>query len=931
MRDLIFVMSLVGAILSSMRRQGVVLLTSSMLALLGSNVGAAIRFVNHANPSPEPPYANWASAATNIQDAIDAAGFRDQILVTNGVYRFGGRTAESAQSNRVALVKEVTVSSINGPDVTLIEGALGENGTGEVWGGNVIPWGSNSVRCAYVGSNCVLSGFTLTNGYTIYGGAAGGVLSADSGTVSNCLLVGNSAYMAGGGAVGGRVYNCSLARNRAIWGGGVWASRIFNSVITNNYAFENGGGANSAELYNCTVIGNSANEYAGGVWDCRVFNSIVYFNDPGGNYYTYSYGSFDFSCTSPLPSRGTGNINADPQILSGFQISSGSACRGAARTNYVFGTDVEGEPWRNPPSMGCDEPYPLSVAFFISYTNVAVGFNVDLITMLDGEVESSVWDFGDGTRMTNTPYASHAWVLPGDYEVVLTAYNVGKVRGVSASATVHVAEQSVYYVSLSSTNPIAPYVSWEKAATNIQDAVDVAVIGATVLVTNGIYDTGGRAVWGLLTNRLVIDKPVKVQSVNGPEATVIKGYQVPGTIRGDEAIRGVYMVPGSALSGFTVSHCATRDSEMSDGFTERSGGGIYCESSGASVSNCVLVLNSAANWGGGAYSGTLINCLISNNSAMLLGGGVCAATLSGCNISGNWVQNFGGGVQYCVLTNCILTGNTAETEAGGGAQASALFNCLLSGNSAAKGGGAHDSGLINCTVTGNTSSGAGGGVGDCGLVYNSIVYGNQAKEDANYVRSDIRFSCVLPLPEGRLGNITNAPLFVDALGRDFRLQSNSPCINAGDNSLVTTGTDLERNLRVIGATIDMGGYEYTSPRSLISYAWLQRYGLAFDGSADGIDSDSDGMDNWQEWRSGTDGTNALSVLKILSASNSVSGVTVSWRSVGTRTYYLQSSTNLVEGGFVTIESNIVGHADTTVFIDYAATNGGPYFYRVGVQ
>jgi len=196
-------------------------MTSILLPLLGSNGEAAIRYVNQANPSPVPPYTDWASAATNIQDAIDASDFRDQILVTNGVYRFGGRTAENVQSNRVALVKEVTVSSVNGPDVTSIEGALGANGTGEVWGGDIISWGSNSLRCAYVGTNCVLSGFTLTNGYTIYGGAGAGVLSADSGTVSNCVLIGNSAYMAGGGAAGGRVYNCSVARNRAIWGGGV--------------------------------------------------------------------------------------------------------------------------------------------------------------------------------------------------------------------------------------------------------------------------------------------------------------------------------------------------------------------------------------------------------------------------------------------------------------------------------------------------------------------------------------------------------------------------------------------------------------------------------------------------------------------------------------------------------------------------------------
>jgi hypothetical protein len=50
------------------------------------------------------------------------------------------------------------------------------------------------------------------------------------------------------------------------------------------------------------------------------------------------------------------------------------------------------------------------------------------------------------------------------------------------------------YVDAASAKPTPPYTNWAAAATSIQDALDVAVVGDEVVVTNGIYTTGGRAV-----------------------------------------------------------------------------------------------------------------------------------------------------------------------------------------------------------------------------------------------------------------------------------------------------------------------------------------------------------------------------------------------------------------------------------------------------
>ncbi len=894
---------------------------------------------NSANPVS--PYTSWATAATNIQDAVNASSDGDLVLVTNGIYASGGQDVFG--NNRVAVTHAITIQSVNGPAATVIKGVTN----------------SPNVRCVFLTNGAALVGFTLTNGAS--GGSAGGVLSSgfNNSSISNCLITGNVA-LDGGGGVSGVFYNCTFTGNSANSGGAIFSATMYNCLVSSNSA-GNGGGCYSGTAYNCSFIGNIAgnggggyNSFfqnclftgnvatgsfgggaayqsslenctvvanrctsfnggtVGGALNCGALISCILFNNTSLSHAStpnYSGGGFLYNCcTTPLPAGGSGNFNSDPmlvnQIGGDFHLQSGSPCINAG----------------------------------------------------------------------NNTYATSATDLDGNARIIGGTVDVGAYEY----------QPPIHYVSISNTTPVLPFTNWLTAATNIQDAIDASVAGDFIVVSNGIYQSGGRVVFGTMTNRVVVDKAVTVQSVNGPTATVIAG--LPGTgAYFSTGYRCVYMTNGAALIGFTLTNGATR-AGGTDATNEQSGAGVWCVSTNAFIINCSLLHCYANNLGGGAYQGTLSNCVISGDTAFISGGGTYRANLNNCIVSSNkLVQGSGGGgAAYGVLNNCLITSNAAysgggtyysilnscvvsnnsatfgggvafgvingslissnRASSGGGAYSNTLVNCILKNNFAGGiggGGGAYNSSLVNCTVVSNTAGfnpapaeSAGGGVfggtlTNCIIYYNSVV-GN----GSNSLNSVMSYCDTLPLSTNGFGNITNEPAFVDLANGDFHLQSNSPCINSGDNTYITGATDFDGNPRIADGTVDIGAYEFQSPQSIISYAYLQQYGLPTDGSGDYADSDGDGMNNWQEWRAQTSPVDVSSLLEMLSPTptNNSSGVTVTWQSVSGVNYFVQRGSDLsAQPIFSTIQSNIVGQAGTTSFTDTTATNPIPYFYRVGVQ
>jgi hypothetical protein len=292
------------------------------------------------------------------------------------------------------------------------------------------------------------------------------------------------------------------------------------------------------------------------------------------------------------------------------------------------------------------------------------------------------------------------------------------VIGISVAAQAN--GGSIRYVDVNSGSPTAPYTSWSTAANTIQDAFDVASSGDQILVTNGVYESGGRPMSGtLVSNRVVINKPLAVSSVNGPGFTVIKGVFVPNqsamNTNGYLSVRCAYVTNGALLSGFTLTNGGVLT--IAANVFDQSGAGAWCEANGM-LSNCVVQGNAAYFAGGGVNQGVCVDCTIVSNSVRVWGGGASGSVLRNCRINGNQQSHpntgGGGGVYSCFVTNCVLTGNHAAGNdagyGGGGAHSSTLDHCTLVGNSASWGGaGAYGGFLYSCVVSSNSASQWGGG------------------------------------------------------------------------------------------------------------------------------------------------------------------------------------------------------------------------------
>jgi len=719
----------------------------------------------------------WQTAKGTISGATSATSAGDEIWVQAGTYT----STSGGVANGVGLY-----GGFAGTETTRDQRDSRANGT--------VLIGAANATVVYVSGSAIVDGFTIRSAKPSTGTPTDvGIQSYQfTGRISNNIIEAHGAggvLLAGPGTpeIRGNIFRGNSSR----FGGGLHLVTQCNALVADNLFFANraftsgtgtgaGGGLGAVSscaptIVNNTFVANSAAASGGALCAgvATLANNVLAYNSTGAVLSAgsrvvcndvYANGSYDYQGVAD-PTGADGNLRADPRF--------------AAYTHTDF---------RIQPDSPCRDAGDPS---FVNATDVD----------LDGGPRT----FGPSVDI-------------GAYESDGTVFPTPAPRIVRVSPNGDDANDGQ---------------TWAAPKKTVQAAVNAAGSGGETWVAAGTY-----------TEHITLQPFTSLYGgFNGEEDRSLRDLSahvstLDGQSRGSVITARGCM--GGVIDGFTIKNGSSS--------VGGEGGGIVLDGASMIVSHNVLTANRTAitctNGDTSTISGNQFgpNTVGAGATAIASSSSSSSPTIAGNTFSGITGPN--GNIVACttgspVVAGNIFTANGATSSAVGTAVSALTGSAVIRDNVIAwnteqvgVNAGAQAQ-VFNNTVVGNAGTGISATTG--ALVANNVVAWNKAYGLGSTSGATFRRNCVYGNTSGAYTgfsysgtdpNLKVDPRLASVPGKDAHIQPSSPCIDAGDDSLVSSSdTDADGSPRIRGAHVDIGAYESTG-------IWFPAYAIRVSPNGD---------------------------------------------------------------------------------------------------
>ena len=690
-------------------------------------------------------------------------------------------------------------------------------------------------------------------------------------TVRQSIIRNNNTNGFGGGLYQGSAYQSVIDSNKAYFGAGCYNTTLYNCLVKYNTAAGNGGGKYGGNSYNCTYVYNTANG-GGGIYNGAAYNSIFWNNSSQTSNASLNYCAVQgqtFAAGSPnitLAADNDGNVEGISYVrfinptAGNFQLQYESACVNAGNNQYmtVSETDLAGNP------RLCEQTIDLGAYEFAFDTNCLPVAN-PLVVLIDRDRATVSWQSDTGYlkfKLRIKEQGAHSYLQTAettDTSYTFTGLELYKTYEWQIMKCCSASDSSVYLSGPSfKTCPAFDdaahriwYVSQEAGSTDnmgsrrtqparhLSQVLDCDCLqdGDTILMAKGNYQPT-QTIMADQSKRhktFFIDKNITIIGGYDKDFTQCDTALYPTVLDGrlgagdTNHVYHVVICEKTLASHALLKNLTIRGGNATDPVGMTYNGNFYDGLSGGgimygNIERCFVEENRASQYGGGTYGTDISFSLIRNNRSAMHAAGIYQGNVEHSVVTNNRGEDTeyaqGGGMWGGTATNTYFSHNA--NYYGGATYGTTLYNCLVINNHSVNGGICQTGALYNCTVVENHSSNGYSGCGEA-QAYNSIFWHNDADHNGQTFSGSFQYCAIenysgqgdsnIMIARDNQGSRADMKYvrFEDPAAGIYRLQYDSDCINAGNNSFaINLPMDLAGYNRIIDSIVDMGAYEFVN-------------------------------------------------------------------------------------------------------------------------